>query len=508
MLTEDRRKTIAVLYACGKKKKEIARFLNVDPKTVRAVVSGDSTGSVIPRADKIIVSPDVLRQVYARCDGYIRRVYEILTEEEKIKIGYSTLTRRIREAGLGEQPARRYQHIGDVPGQEMQQDTSPYKLNIGGSIRPVLCSALYLRYSKIRYVKFYPRFNRFMMKCFFHEALLFWGYAARTCVIDNTNLAVLYNTGSAAVFHPEMLNFAKPYGFEWLAHEKGHANRKAGEERVFWTVETNFFPGRSFKTIEDLNRQAFDWATVLHPGRPLSRTRLIPAALFETEKSDLVKLPAYIEPPSIAHRREIDSYGYIAFNANYYWIPGKSRGEVSVIEYSERIRIFPPNQEPIEYSLPGYGTRNEKFTPKGAKTNPYEPRHIKKSCAEEETRLKALSQICTAYLDFVRSKECSLKQKPNFIRQLYALSKKLAPELFFAVLSRALEYRVFSIDRLTRIAGQLLQKGEAPRVELPQAEDYESRETYQAGRFSQEAEFSFENKEQTGANEKEGDKNE
>ena len=38
----------------------------------------------------------------------------------------------------------------------------------------VIASLLYLRYSKRRYLKFYRAFTRFKMKCFFHEALMFW----------------------------------------------------------------------------------------------------------------------------------------------------------------------------------------------------------------------------------------------------------------------------------------------------------------------------------------------
>jgi len=61
-------------------------------------------------------------------------------------------------------------------------------------------------------------------------------------------------------------------------------NRKAGEERSFWTVETNFLPGRSFQSLEDLNQQALQWATVRMEHRPASKTKLIPAQAFEHER--------------------------------------------------------------------------------------------------------------------------------------------------------------------------------------------------------------------------------
>ncbi len=153
----------------------------------------------------------------------------------------------------------------------MQHDTSPYNIFIGGKENRVICSGLYLRYSKMRYIKFYQKFNRFAMKCFMDEALRFFKHCAKTCIIDNTNLAVLYGTGPRAVFNPEMVNFSKNYGFEWKAHEVRHSDRKAGTERNFWTTETNFIPGRSFTDIEDLNKQAFEWATERYAKRPLKQ---------------------------------------------------------------------------------------------------------------------------------------------------------------------------------------------------------------------------------------------
>jgi hypothetical protein len=135
----------------------------------------------------------------------------------------------------------------------MQHDTSPYQVKLGTTTTVLIASMIYLRYSKRRYLRFYRRFNRFLMKCFLHEALRFWGYAAKICIIDNTSLARLRGTGANAVIVPEMADFAQEHGFCFICHEQGHANRKAGEERSFWTTETNFFPGRHFASLEELN---------------------------------------------------------------------------------------------------------------------------------------------------------------------------------------------------------------------------------------------------------------
>jgi hypothetical protein len=66
-----------------------------------------------------------------------------------------------------------------------------------------------------------------------------------------------------------------------------HSNRKAGNERGFFTLVTNFFSGRKFEDMDDLNAQAFEWATVRSANRPTGKTRLIPATAFEYEKAYL-----------------------------------------------------------------------------------------------------------------------------------------------------------------------------------------------------------------------------
>lgn len=492
MIKTEKRRAVQALSAAGKRNKEIARLLGLDARTVRKILACPADVKAKPRSDKKTVDIELLRDLYARCDGYLQRVHEILEEEYDIKTGYSTLTRLVRAQGIGQKGTKRCHHVDDIPGAEMQHDTTLYKIKIGDSIMKLICSGLYLRYSKMRYIKFYPYFNRFLMKCFIYEALSYWGYAAGTCVIDNTSLAIDNGTGKNAVFSPQMQSFAKPYGFQWLAHEKGHANRKAGKERNFWTVETNFLPGRKFESIEDLNHQAFEWSTNRYARRPQSKTRLIPVMLFEQEKPDLIKLPGYIEPPSLPLKRSMDRYGYIAFDANYYWIPGKTLTKnITVIQYPDYIAIYPPEKPVIEYPLPPWGTRNETFKPDGADTNPYKPNNIKKSCHEEESRLKALGQIYCDYLDFIKSKDSDVKQKPKFIRDLYGLSKKTAPGLLTKTIERALNYRVANIQTLVRISGQLMENHLYSSPQFAINNDYEQRPVYQQGRFCEEADTNY-----------------
>ncbi|MBU1800613.1 MAG: helix-turn-helix domain-containing protein, partial [Bacteroidetes bacterium] len=340
MIDPEKRKAIYQLHIHGIPVRSITRQMQVDRNTVRKIIEQKGETPESARSDKINLDSELLVQLYARCDGFVQRIHEILEEKYGVKIGYSTLTAKIRELELGKPQDQRCDRREDVPGAEMQHDTSDYKVKLGEKHVKVVASMVYYRYCKIRYLKFYRVFNRYLMKCFFHEALMFWKFCAGLCVIDNTSLARWYGTGKNAVIVPEMVQFSKQYGFEFICHEKGHANRKAGNERSFYTVETNFFPGRTFMDLSDLNRQAFEWATVRMNNRPVAKTGLIPAKAFEYEQTFLKKVPTFIMPPYLEFNRTIDQYGYIPFDANYYWVPGLKRHDVKVLRFPADLKIY------------------------------------------------------------------------------------------------------------------------------------------------------------------------
>jgi len=482
MIPENIRETIKTLYESGKAKKKIARFLKIDIKTVRKIISSDDDCPKL-RKDKIIVPDEKLKELYQECDGYVQRMYEILTEEEGMTIGYSTLTRLVREK-IPKKSDERCKSFPDIPGEEMQHDTSIYYFKIGGRKMKIICSGLYFRYSKMRYIVFYTRFNRFLMKCFFYEALLYFGYCAKICIIDNTHLAVLHGTGERAVFHPEMIAFAKKYGFMWKAHRIRQSNRKAGKERNFLTLETNFFPGRSFKSIDDINAQVKSWALERFAHRPLSKSALIPEKLFELEKTYLIKLPEYIDEPYQYHERNIDSCGFIAFNGNYYWIPEGIKGKVKIVEYEKKIRVYQKHKHLVEYSLPAWDVKNRKFIPQEMTGITRQPNNRKKGKDEEETKLRQSGDIVASYLDFILGKECTVRQKPRLIRELFRLSKKMTSELFITCIQRALKYKITRIESVEKIAGYLVENNIEQHVEIPFSDEYENRSSYQKGRTS------------------------
>jgi hypothetical protein len=453
--------------------------MNVSRNTVREIIIQQGEMPQTVRRDKIKIDPELLRQLYADCDEYAKRVHEKLVEEHGIRVEYSTVTRMLREQSISRPAKQRCDEVPDQPGAEMQHDTTRYLVKIGLVLQWIVASLLYLRYSKRRYLKFYRHFTRFKMKCFFHEALMFWGYSAPICVIDNTNLARLRGIGKNAVMVQEMAAFGKQYGFKFLCHERGHANRKAGEERGFYTVETNFFPGRRFESLEDLNAQAFQWATERMYHKRQGKTRVIPAEAFEFERSYLNHLSPHLPAPYLTHQRETDQYGYASLYGNHYFVPGSRREPVKLLEYADCVKIYQKRECLAEYALPPDGVTHQKFAPKGQPKPRYQRKRRKSQSVEEEKQLRAMGETLSTYLD-VALKPMGIKRH-GFLRKLFALSRKMTPKLFIQTIERAHKYHITSLEVIERIAFLCLKQAPeiVPLVELD--EEFRQREAYQEG---------------------------
>lgn len=297
----------------------------------------------------------------------------------------------------------------------------------------------------------------------------------------------LRGSGKQAVIVPEMVSFAQRYGFSFRCHAIGHANRKAGNERSFWTVETNFLPGRRFESLEDLNRQAYEWATVRMDHRAVQRTGLIPVKAFEHERRSLIELSPHLPAPYCVHGRDTDEYGYVSFQGNYYWVPGSQREEVKVLQYADRLKLYQHRVCVAEYPLPADGVKNARFSPEGQPAPRHAPRRHREGSQVEEKRLRGLGAEVAAYVDYVLATPGI--QRHRLLRALLALSQQVPLAVFTQTLERALRYRVVELPTVQRIAWLYLSQGDyVPDVEVD--ESYRQRPAYLEGEWTDEPDLS------------------
>jgi len=225
----------------------IAKTLHVSRVSVKRVIaSGQATVPTIERTGQLTPHGDKIRQLFLECGGNRIRVHEELAARYQIEVPYSTLTHFCRRAEIGVAPKEAAGRYHFEPGEEMQHDTSPHDVVVGGKRMRLQCASLVMCFSRRRFIQCYPRWQRFQVKVFFTQALPFFGVASKRCMLDNSTVIMLGGTGKNAHPAPEMAAFSKHFGFEFVAHALGHANRSARVEAPFNHVEKNFYPGRTF----------------------------------------------------------------------------------------------------------------------------------------------------------------------------------------------------------------------------------------------------------------------
>ena len=245
MLTQAQRTTILELHKQGVAKREIARTLGISRAAVRKVLRANS--AAVPEMQRPEKGEPYRRQIlelFEQCRGNLVRVHEELLASGA-ELSYAALTSFCRRHGIGYQapvPAGRYEF---APSEELQHDTSPHEVELGGRKRKVQTASAVLCYSRMMFFQCYPTFQRFDCKVFLSDALRYMGGATKRVMIDNTHVVVLRGTGRDMVPVPEMAAFAERFGFEFVAHAIGDANRSARVERPFSFIEGNFLAGRS-----------------------------------------------------------------------------------------------------------------------------------------------------------------------------------------------------------------------------------------------------------------------
>ena len=340
MLDESTRNAILRLAAEGHGTRAISKALGISRGAVRRVRrEGRAQVPRLERAEKAAAHRDRILELYAACKGNLVRVHEEL-RSAGAALSYQALTAFCRRHGIGYEPSAPAGHYEFEPGQEMQHDTSPHQAEIAGRRTAVQTAALALCFSHMLFFQGYPYFRRFECKVFLTEALKYFEGACARCMIDNTHLVVLAGSGKQMVPVPEMAAFGERFGFEFVAHAIGHANRSARVERPFDYIENNFFAGRRFADFNDLNAQARAWCDKVN-ATVKRHLHASPRELFVLERTRLRPLPLHVPDVYELHHRTVDTEGYVNVRRNRYSVPWTLIGrQVEVRETKDRIEIF------------------------------------------------------------------------------------------------------------------------------------------------------------------------
>lgn len=447
MLSKEQRTTILELHAQRVSKGEIARLLGISRLTVRKVLrAGSAEVPELDRPEKAEPYRQQILELLASCKGNLVRVHEELLAAGA-QLSYPAVTAFCRRHGIGQEPIVPSGRYHFEPGEELQHDTSPHNVVIGGRKRLVQTASGVLCYSRLLFFQFYPCFQRFECKIFLTDALRSIGGAPGRVMIDNTHVVVLRGTGREMVPAAEMAAFAERLGFRFVAHERGDANRSARVERPFWFIETNFLAGRTFADWDDLNAQAREWSDRVNATYK-KHLRAIPRELFVLERTRLKPLPAWIPPVYRQSERTVDIEGYVTVATNRYSVPVSWIGRrVEVRESKDKIDIQLDARNLVAHRrvLEPLGQRvtlEEHRPPRGQGVKRSDPH------PEKQAILAAAPDLG----DYVSALEKrSHKVIALALRQLLRMVREYPRGPLLAAVREAAHYGLYDLDRLERM---------------------------------------------------------
>jgi len=283
---------LRLTYAAHWGPSRIARHLGIHRQSVRRVARRRSVAltPAPPRPRSTVLTPFHARIRVLLTEDPARSavtIFQVL-RQEGYRGGISALRGAVRK--LRPLPTREaFVTLTFAPGEAAQVDWGEFG-DVFGIGRAVHAFVLVLCYSRLLTVVFtFSQTLEAFLRC--HEqAFAFVGGVVRECWYDNAATVVAERRGRLVRFHPRFLAYAGHHRFRPVACTVARGNEKGRVEDAIKYLRGNFWPGRTFRDLADLNAQAQAWRDEFANTREHRVTRKIPMLLVAEERPHLLPL--------------------------------------------------------------------------------------------------------------------------------------------------------------------------------------------------------------------------
>lgn len=340
---------ILELHRQGLSVTSIARRTGRDPKTVRKYIE---RGVEVPaygprklgRPCKIAPYLEFLRE---RVTAFPDLTASRLTREirEMGYVGAYTAVKRYLAAIRPEYDPKPYEvRFETRAGVQAQVDFARFVVEFTdepGVARIVWLFGLVLGYSRFLFARYVLHQDlQTLLRCHMQafEAL------------DGVPIEILYDRMKTAVtgeddqghivYNASLLALAKHYRFQPRACRPYRAKTKGKVERPFRYIREDFFLGRSFRNMEDLNAQLIAWLDTVANVRVHGTTQRIVAEAFAEEQEELQRLPEHRFNAVLKLERRVTHDGFVAVGGNFYSVPDRTRRLVEIEQLPDLVRII------------------------------------------------------------------------------------------------------------------------------------------------------------------------
>lgn len=339
---------ILELHRQGLSVAEIARRAGVDRKTVRKYIGrGMEPPAYGPRPAKAKAIDDFLPYLRERLEAFPTLTASRLRRELRERGfggSYTVVKRAVRE--LRPERPRSYEvRFETRPGQQGQADFARFEVSFTDEPdvrRIVWLFSMVLGHSRMLWGRFALRQDlATVLRC--HVAAFeAFGGVPQEILYDRMKTAVIGEDAEGLVrYNRGLLDVARHYGFQPRACQPYRAKTKGKVERPFRYIREDFFLGRSFRNLEDLNQQFQQWLETVANVRRHATTGRIVSEAFAEERGELRQLPQHPYRAVLSLERRISHEGMVRVGGNLYSVPETTRRRVLEVQcLADEIRVL------------------------------------------------------------------------------------------------------------------------------------------------------------------------
>jgi transposase len=198
-----------------------------------------------------------------------------------------------------------------------------------------------LSWSRMLYIEFTLRETLpAFLRCF-ERALRFFDGRCREYWFDNMPTVVAERVGRLARLTPRFAAYGGFHGFKAILCGIGKGNEKGRVEDGVKLVRYQFWPGRHFTDLADLNRQASEWRDTFANRREHHTTHQVPELMLPAERPFLIPLrPEPYDTDDLVSCKVSHQF-QVRFDSNFYSVPWTMVGKnVTVRADDTSVRII------------------------------------------------------------------------------------------------------------------------------------------------------------------------
>ncbi len=239
------------------------------------------------------------------------------------------------------------------PGVQAQVDWSEFgRAEIDGKVLKLYCFNMILGYSRMRYIEFTLSIDVYtLIQCHLNAFHYFGGYT-NEILYDNMKQVVITRAlkSSDSEWNPKYEDFFRHYGFIPRLCRPYRAQTKGKIENTVGYVRRDFFLGRSFASIQDMNSQALLWLNRVNSSIH-GTTHEIPLERLKSEELKPIDfIPEYLVIREEA--RKISRDCFISYLGNKYSVPYKFAGREATLQvFDSKFRVIVGGEQVCEHEI-------------------------------------------------------------------------------------------------------------------------------------------------------------